>query len=131
MNMIQKILLAVSVIALLEAVWMLAAPGGYKACWRFWLRWSERLPTLLPIAWGLAGLAVWAVVLVAQPLYLSLTTLAGALLVLAAFLHARPARLNRFADRLILKRSPLALRLIAIAVLVAAGFCLWIAIKGQ
>ncbi len=131
MNAIQIVIAIIAVIAMLKAVWILATPLGFQRFAGVWLRVASRLPTLLPIALAVVGLALWGIILVGQPLYVTLVAVLGALYIWAASLYAKPDRLTPFVQRVVLDRSPAVLRLMAAATLVVAALVLWIALTGR
>ncbi len=131
MSSIQIILIVVAVIAMLESVWLLAAPASYKKFVVLWLRVSGRLPTLLPLALTAIGILLWLLVLAGQPIYRIIGVLLGAFFVLGAFLYSRREVMVRLTENMLLDRSPRVLRLLAVGVLLAAACVLWIAITGK
>ncbi len=130
-NTMQIILIVFAVIAMLEAVWVLAAPESYKKFARFWLRAASNVPTLLPILLGVIGVIIWGILVFQQPVYHTLIMLVGALFVVGAFLYADLDAVKRITDRFLLDRSTRTLRLIATAILLGGILILWISITGK
>lgn len=128
---LQVILIAFAVLAMLEAVWVLAAPERYKQFAAWWLRAASHVPTLLPLVLGAIGVVIWGILLLQQPVYHTLIMLVGALFVAGAFLYADLDALKRVTDRFLLDRSTRTLRLIAVAILLVGGLILWIALAGK
>lgn len=131
MNRIQIVVVVFAVLAIIEAVWILAAPTGFKGFARAFLRGAEKLTTLLPIVLAAVGLAVWVLVLFDRPMYVMLAILIGGFFWLAAFLYSRADLLARWTKRLVLDRSPVFLRGLAVVMLVVAALFLWTAIAGK
>lgn len=131
MNTLQVILVVVAVLAMLKAVWIMAAPGSYKKIAVLWLRIAAQTPTLLPLLLVAIGIVLWGLVLIGQPLHLTLAILLGAFFVLAAGLYANQAMLKKVTDNVLLNRSPRVLRLLAVAVFVVAALVLWVALTGK
>ncbi len=128
---LQVILIVVAVIAMLEAVWVLAAPESYKKFAALWLRATAKVPTLLPIVLAVIGVLIWAIVIMQQPIYHTLGILIGLLFFLGAVLYSDVDAVKRVTDRFLLDRSTRTLRLIGGLILVVAALMLWIAVRGR
>ncbi len=128
---LQVILIVIAVIAMLEAVWVLAAPESYKKFARFWVRATAKVPTLLPIVLAVIGVLIWAIVIMQQPIYHTLGILVGLLFILGAVLYSDIEAVKRVTDRFLLERSTRTLRLIGVLILIVAALVLWIAVSGR
>ncbi len=128
---LQVILIVFAVLAMLEAVWVLAAPESYKKFAGWWLRAASHVPTLLPIVLGAIGVVIWGILLLQQPIYHTLVMLVGAFFVVGALLYTDLDAIKRLTDRFLLDRSTRTLRLLGVAILLVGGFILWIAITGK
>ncbi len=127
----QIILIVFSVIAMLEAVWILAAPESYKKFARLWLRAAAQVPTLLPITLGIIGIFIFGMIVRQQPLYRTLGMLLGVFFLMGALLYANLDAMTRVCEKFLSQRSKRTLRLIAAAVLAVAALVFWIAITGK
>ncbi len=128
---LQVILIVVAVIAMLEAVWVLAAPESYKKFAGFWVSAAAKVPTLLPIVLAVIGILIWAIVIMQQPIYHTLGILIGLLFILGAVLYSDVEAMKRVTDRFLLERSTRTLRLMGVGILIVAALVLLIAVSGR
>jgi hypothetical protein len=132
MTYIEKALLAIGVLAVAEAVWALAAPKNVRkiADWFIGTPGSKR-PVLLGVVFVLIAAALWALILMGQPLSAWLLLGMAMLFVVFGWMCFNKGHFNKLLEVLLIRRSDLSVRLIYFVELVIAALLIWVAVAGK
>lgn len=128
MTAAQKILLAQGLAALVVAVWGLAAPAALRRAGAVSWKAVSRVNTLLGAGLLTAALALWAVVLIGQPLVHLMLALIGLALAWFGMTLFRRQSLESLGRRMAAWQSAAAIRVLCAATAAAAVFAIGVAV---
>ena len=91
---------------------------------------ARQVNTLAGCVCVLAGIALWTVILIEQPLVNWLLVIVGALYIWKGTLYFRPRAFQKIMNVMILDRNPAIIRIIFLITAIVAVLLIWAAVKG-
>lgn len=125
------LLLVIGVLWIAKSVWALLWPHTFQNMSRHWLNVTSKVNTLLGLLVIAIAIALWAVVLVGQPIAHWILVVLGAAYTAAAVMMFNGTNYQRFLELFVLNRSHLFLRVIGLVSLLLGLLVTWIAISNR
>lgn len=124
------ILLVLGILALVKSIWGLASPSSVKRVSMWWSRAVLEVNTIVGSICVLAAIALWAVVLIDQPLANWLLVILGILFAWAGTIYFKPRNFQKLLNIIVLDRKPTTIRVMSLVTGIIAIFLIWVGIKG-
>lgn len=124
------ILLILGIMGLVKSIFGLAQPSLMKRLCIWWSKAVPQVNTLIGCVCFLMAIALWAVVLIDQPLTNWLLVLFGVLCAWIGTVYFRPHDFQKLLNVLILDRKPIMIRVVFLATAILSIFFIWVAVKG-
>lgn len=124
------ILLVLGILALVKSIWGLAGPSSVKRVSMWWSRAVLEVNTIIGSICVLAAIALWAVVLIDQPLANWLLVVFGILFAWAGTIYFKPRNFQKLLNIIVLDRKPITIRVMSLVAGIIAVFLIWVGIKG-
>tara|TARA_B100000809_G_C14618016_1_gene343766 strand:+ start:47 stop:463 length:417 start_codon:yes stop_codon:yes gene_type:complete len=130
-NTAHTLLLVIGVLWIAKSAWALLWPRTFQTVSRHWLKATSKLNTLLGIVVIAIAIAMWAVVLIDQPIAYWILVVLGAGYAATAIAMFNGVNYQRFVESCILNRSPFFLRVLGLISLLLGLFVTWVAISNK
>jgi hypothetical protein len=125
----QWLLLILAAMGLIKGVWGVLRPDSMRSITRWWMGVARNVNTLLAIvAFGVA-FAIWVFVLINQDAVSLLLLAYGLFFAWAGTVYLHRDQLNQLAQRLILGRKDLFIRVLSLCVTILCGIIVWVAVR--
>ncbi len=128
MNIVHKALMVVGALALIEAVWGLAAPQSIKKIAGWFVKVAPSSNKLLGFLCVLIAIGLCALILAGQPLSAWVLLLVAGMCLGMGVLCLKPQGLQHMLTGWILNRSQVFVRLLYAIELIAAAVFIWLAL---
>jgi hypothetical protein len=124
-----KVLLVLGIMGLLKSLWGVIHPDSAQRAGRWWSRAALQVNTLAGCTCLVLAVALWAVVLIDQPIANWVLVAIGSAAAWTATVYFRPDQFQRLMDRLVLDRKPVFVRVVSACAALLCVLFIWIAFK--